>query len=262
LNKREEKMVHLVLTPAAGKRLIAKAIAIRPDIKQALQSGTVAIVAGTTNGYVAEEILMSINQAEGFSKESFFRGVTMPPSKPADGTGKAAGCRVFPGDVVIVKGRWQKGRTIFDVADEMKEGDIILKGANALDMAGRRAAVLIGDPRGGTIIEAIRAVVGKRTRLIIPVGLEKRVSSSLDELALKVNAPGVKGPRLLPVTGEVITELEAVSILSGTSAELFAAGGVCGAEGTVWLAVSGEKAKERKIREIADFVSNEPAFSA
>ncbi len=43
-------MIQIVLTPAAGKRLIAKAIAAHPAIQAALQSSTIVIVAGTTNG--------------------------------------------------------------------------------------------------------------------------------------------------------------------------------------------------------------------
>lgn len=250
-------MIQITLIPEAGKRLIAKAMAVHPALQQPLKSGTVAIIAGTTNGYVAGEILRAVGQSEGFSRKGFFRGVTVPPSVPADATGRQPGEKDFPGDVIIANGRWQKGKTIFDVADDMKEGDVILKGANALDVTQRRAAILIGHPQGGTIMAALKSVIGRRVRLIIPVGLEKRVPGNLDELAAKVNAPGVKGPRLLPVQGEVVTEIEAVSILSGAKAELFAAGGVCGAEGTVWLAVSGKPEEEKRIKELVDTLEKE-----
>ena len=253
-------MVQLILTPAAGKRLIAKAVAAYAPIQAALKTGTVVIVAGTTNGYVAEEILGAIGQLEGFSRGAFSRGITLPPSG-TPGTGGSSGRKAFQGDVVIVKGEWQKGKTIFDVAGSLKEGDIILKGANALNVSQRRAAVLIGHPEGGTIAAAMQAVIGKRVKLVIPVGLEKRVSCDLDSLSLEINSPGVKGPRLLPVQGEVITELDSVSILSGATAELFAAGGVCGAEGTVWLAVKGKKDMEEHIKKIADGLSKEPPFA-
>ena len=53
-------MKQFVITPAAGKRLIAKALVTHSAIQAALKSGTVVIIAGTTNGYVAEEILKSI----------------------------------------------------------------------------------------------------------------------------------------------------------------------------------------------------------
>ncbi len=61
-------MIQIVLTPAAGKRLIAKAIAAHPAIQVALHSGTIVIVAGTTTGYVAEEILAFIGHSNAFNQ--------------------------------------------------------------------------------------------------------------------------------------------------------------------------------------------------
>ncbi len=71
-------MSQIVLTPSAGKRLIAKATAENPSIRQALNKGTIVIIAGTTNGYVAEELLRKINQEKDFNRAHFFRGVTLP----------------------------------------------------------------------------------------------------------------------------------------------------------------------------------------
>ena len=65
-------MKQFLITPAGGKRLIAKALTSHPAIQSALESGTVAIIAGTTNGYVAEEVLACIGQVEGFAKNHFF----------------------------------------------------------------------------------------------------------------------------------------------------------------------------------------------
>jgi len=232
--------LHL-LTPEAGKRLIGRAMAAHPAVLSALSSGTVAIIAGTTNGYAAESILKSISQAEGFSRERFFRGVVLPPWQETTAEGRLPDESGFPGDVIIVNGVWQRGRTIFDVVDDLQEGDVILKGANALDLERRRAAVLIGHPRGGTTIAAMQAVVGRRVRLVLPVGLEKRVCGDLMDLAGRLNAPGNSGYRLFPVLGEVITEIEAIRLLAGARAEMVAAGGVGGAEGAVWLALSGSE---------------------
>jgi hypothetical protein len=65
---------------------------------------------------------------------------------------------------------------------------------------------------------------------------------------------------MLPVPGEVVTELEAVNILTGASAELVAAGGVCGAEGTVWLAISGTPEQEAAAKELLNEIRKEPNF--
>jgi len=253
-------MKQFVLTPAAGKRLIGKAVAKHPGVLAALKGGTVVVIAGTTNGYVAEELLAAIGQAQDFRKGRFFRGIILPPVRPKKEDGRLPDESGFPGDVVIREGVWQKGKTIFDVASDLKEGDVILKGANALDLERRRAAILIGHPQAGTIGASLPAYYGRRVRLIIPVGLEKRISGNLDDLALEINEPGVQGPRLLPVPGEIITELDAIARLTGAQARMIAAGGVAGAEGSVWLAVSGEPSQENDAAALLQSVAGEPVF--
>ena len=274
-----ETTKQFVITPAAGKRLIARALAADPIIRQALESKTVVIVAGTTNGYVAEEILASLGAAPGAAadvapgtapgtapdavtirRERFFRGLTLPPGEATTSTGRLPREDEFAGDVVLRRGVWEQGRTIFDVIDDLGEGDIVLKGANALDVRARRAAVLIGNPDGGTAGAIVPAVVGRRIRLIVPVGLEKRVTEDLDRLAARLNAPGAHGPRLLPLPGAVFTELDAIDALTGAASELVAAGGVCGAEGSLRLAVTGTAAELDAADRLIASVVAEPAF--
>lgn len=254
-----QSMKQFLLTPAAGKRLIARALALHPAVKAAISSGTLAIIAGTTNGYVAEEILQSIGQAGGFSKRGFFRGIVLPPWLPTTEAGTLPG-HSPSGDVIIEEGVWQKGRTIFDCIDFMKEGDVILKGANALDLARRQAGVLIGHPRGGTAGAALQAAAGRRVRPILPVGLEKRICGDLMDLATRLNLPGAQGPRLLPLPGEIFTEIDAISLLAGAKAELVAGGGVGGAEGSVRLAIEGSKEEMRVAEELMVAVAAEPGF--
>ncbi len=98
-----------VITPAAGKRLIGRSLAQHPDIQDVLANGTLVIIAGTTNGYVAQEILASLGLAEDFSINRFFRGVTLPPAKPTTKTGRLPDQSAFKGDVILVKGELQKG---------------------------------------------------------------------------------------------------------------------------------------------------------
>lgn len=207
----------------------------------------------------AEEILQSIGQAGGFSKRGFFRGIVLPPWLPTTEAGTLPG-HSPSGDVIIEEGVWQKGRTIFDCIDFMKEGDVILKGANALDLARRQAGVLIGHPRGGTAGAALQAAAGRRVRLILPVGLEKRICGDLMDLATRLNLPGAQGPRLLPLPGEIFTEIDAISLLAGAKAELVAGGGVGGAEGSVRLAIEGSKEEMRVAEELMVAVAAEPGF--
>jgi len=253
-------MKQVLLTPAAGKRLIAKALATHSTVLNALKFGTVVILAGTTNGYVAEEIFNALGILNDFSRKHFFRGIIVPPGRKVTSEGRVADDSNFPGDVIITKGTWRKGKTISDVVDELKEGDVILKGANALDLQRKQAAILIGHPKAGTIAISLQAVLGRRVHLILPVGLEKRVCGDLYELAAKVNVPGAKGYRLFPVPGQVFTEIDAISLLTGAAAELVAAGGFCGAEGSCLLAVSGTEEQEDAAEKLVASVASEPAF--
>jgi hypothetical protein len=243
-------MKQFAVTTAMGKRLIGKGVAQLPEIQDVLETGTLVIIAGTTNGYVAEEILTALGQEEGFTRMGFRRGATVAP-------GSKLPQAEFPGDVVIVDGAWQQGKTIFDVVDDLKEGDVVLKGANALDPYGQ-AAVQIGHPQGGTIHAALAAVYGRRVRLIVPVGVEKRVFEDVVALARYVNAPGGAGTRLYPLPGDVFTEMEAIELLTGVEVHLVAAGGIYGAEGSAWIAVTGTEEQEAAAAALIKSISSEP----
>ena len=243
-------MKQFVVTPAMGKRLIGRAVAAHPAVQAVLKKGTLVIIAGTTNGYVAEEVLAATNQEDGFSRRGFRRGAVTPPGGQMPKID-------FPGDVVLVDGLWHKGKTILDVVASLGDGDVILKGANAVDLCTMRAAVYIGHPEGGTIGVSIPAVVGRRVKLIVPVGLEKRVSCQVEDIAAKVNAPGSHGPRMLALPGEVVTELQAVNMLTGARAELLAGGGIYGAEGAVWLGISGGDSEVAAAGELMESLAGE-----
>lgn len=242
------------VTTAMGKRLIAKAMVQHPEVRRVLSSGTLVIVAGTTNGYIAEEVLTSLGQVEGFSRIGFRRGLTVAPgARPADAD--------FPGDVVITDGVWQRGKSVYEVAEELRAGDVVLKGANAFDARGQ-AAVQIGHPQGGTAIAALTAVIGRRVKLIIPVGLEKRVLDDVQALAARCNAPGGEGPRLLPLPGEIFTELDAIRLLTGAKAVLLAAGGIHGAEGASWLGLDGSREQVETAARLIRGLESEPPCEA
>ena len=81
--------------------------------------------------------------------------------------------------------------------------------------------------------------MGRRITLIIPVGLEKEVAFDIVE-ANRALERHPKPPRSLwPVTGVIITEIEALNILTGVQAIQIGAGGVGGAEGSIRLLIQG-----------------------
>ena len=246
-------MKQFVLTCSMGKRLIAKGIAQHPDVRTALASGKLVIVAGSTNGYVAQEVLTGLAQAEDFDPKGFRRGTVLPPDF------NAADARApFPGDVVIAGSVWEKGKTIFDVADDLSAGDVILKGANAVDPVTRTAGVLIGHPQAGTSLPVVSAVTGRRVKLIVPVGMEKRIDRPVADAAADCNALDAEGPGMLVLPGEVFTELDAIGLLTGATASLLAAGGVYGAEGSLWVGVSGQADQINAAADLIASVAEEP----
>lgn len=243
-------MRQFCITTAMGKRLIGKALAQHPRVQALLEKGTLAIIAGTTNGYVAEEILTILGQAEGFTRVGFRRGFTVAP-------GRHAADAELTGDVILVDGVWQQGQTVYDIVDDLKAGDLVLKGANAFDPFGQ-AAVQIGHPQGGTIHTVLSAVYGRRVEIMVPVGVEKRVFEDVIELAAYVNAEGGTGTRLYPFPGQVFTELDAIELLTGAEARLVAAGGIYGAEGAAWVGISGSEAQETAAADLVKSVRDEP----
>ena len=241
-------------TVSAGKRLIAKSIITLEPIKKALNGHTIVVIAGSTNGYVAEELLTAIGQKGDFSKNSFMRGLNVGPGRKAENGAYNAT------DVVIESGLWVKGKTIFDVAADLGCDDVIIKGANALDLKRKLAGISIGHPALGTSGPILQAALGRKAQLILPIGLEKRVTGNIAEIAALLSSPSASGTRLLPVSGTIITELEAVELLTGASAQLVSAGGVLGAEGSYWIAVTGTEGQLKVASDIIKSIINEPPF--
>ena len=235
------KTIQVLLTVSMGKRLIARGLMAEPQVREAMSGGRLLIVAGTTDAYVAQEALRAVGSDIDFDPRSFRRGVTTAPGAKAEG-----GQTEF--DLLIDHGKVRTDRNVFDIAPELEKGDVIFKGGNALYLPEREAGVLIGHPQGGTMMPILSAVLGRRARLIVPVGLEKRVDRPIAELASVTNDPETEGLRMCPMPGKVYTELEAIKTLTGADAQLLASGGVLGAEGAVYLAVTGEEEQLEKVR--------------
>lgn len=246
------KSIQFTLTPAAGKQLIALALCSNPLILEAMHDHTLVITAGTTNGYIAKALLSLIGET-GFTGKHFFRGIVSGAPVPQE-------LPPFEGDVVIEKGRWIRGKTIQEVAPSLKAGDIILKGANAVDLKTGETAVLIGHPEGGTLASITQASIGRRVRVLSPAGVEKRVDGPIHQLCRLCNDPQASGVRLAPSPGAAYTELDAIRELTGTEPHLIASGGVCGHEGAAWFQCTGTDEQLSKLTELVQQVKDTPAF--
>lgn len=247
---------HIVLTVAESKRLIAKSVANMAIVKKALVDGTVAIGRGTTNGRIAEEIL-----GKKIDRGNYIAGRILPQ--------KGSKCQIGSDnsvpDIVLKNGEQVEGLSVVDSASQMKKGDVYIKGCNAINYQQKMCGILIGHPMGGTI-SALGAVVAKKVHLVLPVGLEKSVFGDINELSMKsreddeyfdgkpLQKPVAVGgtPSLMPVTGEIVTEIEALEILAGVKTYFISSGGIAGAEGAVWLLMEGERTQLENALKIID----------
>jgi len=242
----------IVLTVAQGKRLIARAVAQMPEVKAALENGIIAIGRGTTNAYVAEEML-----GHSIPKGEYVAGRTLPPGVP----GNRLGSMKYP-DIVLIKGKRIEGMRIAEAVDKMEAGDVLIKGGNALNYQQQMVGVLIGHPTGGTTGDNYATVISRKAHLIIPIGLEKLVYDDMNLLSRLSRTPDAHPTSppvsLFPITGTILTEIEALGILCGVQATLYSAGGVAGAEGALWLLLEGEKHDLDRALKLAKELESEP----
>ena len=243
-----------VLTVAESKRLIGKGVARLPIVKKALADGQVIITTGTTNTYVAEEIL-----GEKIEPGRFVTGRTYPAknAKRLNPEGK------FIPVIVLRKGKWEKDVTLDAALKALKAGDVVIKGGNMLDYENRLAGVLIGHKTSGTTGKIMPYIVARKAHLVIPIGLEKQCPGDGREIVRMMREPvATEGrmPSMFPVTGTIVTEIEALETLCGVKAFQAAAGGIGGAEGSRWMVFRGRKAQVEEARELIRSVQGEPPF--
>ena len=234
----------VILTVSEGKRLIAKAVSEMPVVKQALQDGMVVIARGTTNTYVAEELT-----GQKIAHGAYVIGWTGPAK---GGQAPEPGERIE--DIVLVNGQVQTGMSMDDALNALKAGDVVIKGANALDREHKTAGVLIGggpNSSAGTTGKVYPVVVSRKAHLVIPIGLEKQVQGDVIDIANKMREP-VESlnniPSMFLVTGHILTEIEALELLTGASVFQAAAGGIAGAEGSSRLICRGTREQVEKAQ--------------
>jgi len=240
-----------VLTVAESKRLIAKAVAALPEVQRAMKDGTVVVATGTTNAYVLEELW-----GRKIDKRCYRSGITTPdePERSPEPQGEK-----IP-DVVFVKGKPEPKYDRVNAVEDMKKGDVYIKGANVLNYDDNVAGILIGGMDGATIGNTIGHIIGKQIQLIIPVGLEKLTYEDINELHLIASEEDYEGPRMWPITGTIVTEIEALAILAGVDAYHYSAGGVAGAEGAVRILVEGTDEEVEETLELVKSIKGEPRY--
>jgi hypothetical protein len=230
--------IQITLTVPEAKRIIAKAIAIRPDVQQAMKNGRVLLKGGTTVSAVSEEL---IGQELRIGGRVSPRG-TMNALKRHD----QAHCVLIEGETVT-----EVDKAIGKVTGSLGKDDVIIVSANAIDTSGN-AAMMAAAPLGHHPGKAMAGFSSQGSKVIIAAGLEKLIPGSIRDAILasgRISMDKSMGAAigLIPLIGEVVTEREALETLAEVNATVIGAGGLQGAEGSTTLVVNGEDTEVEKV---------------
>lgn len=241
------------LTPAEGKRLIAKALVNHDKVKRTLQKGIIILNLGSTNGYIAEEIL-----GKKVSKDRFVAGLIDSRGACVVPKNERASSLIFRDGMIVEE-------DIEDITRSMGPDDLFIKGANAVD-TNETAWVMLASDTGGTIGHVLGTLLARGVPILIPVGLEKFVPESLQKVSTRTGihqmdlSIGVP-VGLMPLPGEIISEKEAIKLLSNIDVSIIGAGGIGGGEGSYTFMIEGKEGAVKKVFNIVKEIKGEKALN-
>lgn len=240
--------VQVSVTPNEGKRLIAKAISQMPEVRTTLKNGKILLKGGTTISALAEE-LAGI-------KMGIHGRITQQGTKSANIKYDVGLHRLLieGGQVRDLK----SDLAIEEVAIQMGKNDVLVTGANALDV-NRKAALMVGRPLGGPAGRILPGLMAKGVTTIIAVGWEKLIPCPLEESLAAAGRETIDlamgmAVGLVPLWGTVVTETDAVSMLADVRSTVIGAGGITGGEGSTTFVIEGELSQVKKAWEIVHSV--------
>jgi len=243
----------VVLNPAQSRRLVAKGAVACPIVQTAYNNGMVIIARGITNAYVSEEFFnISIenktNQTAGFVGGGATNSTSTPPP-----------CSWH----VIEKGKVLKDADSNEEVTRFKKGDVVIKGANAIDHTGL-TGTYASSLKTGTMGAMWPYVTSRGAEFIVPVSLEKMVpcvmTASQNTGVYHFDySMGLPAKIVILPDAKAITEIEAMAILYGVRAYHVASGGVAGSEGSVHLTLEGDRDKVEAAFDLVKSLKDEPA---
>jgi hypothetical protein len=253
----------ITLTPTESKKLIAKAIFNLKEFQEALRKGIVAMHDCSSTIFIYEALVGRLPEGAWVNGVIVPRGLCV--SKEAEEISAAQG--PGPHDPRMARFTWffknghlQEPTPLGEILDQMTETDVYIKGSNAVDLQGN-VGVLYANPAGGggTIGKVMAAQRRNGFHMLLPIGLEKLIPTSITQAIKKAGFKKVDKAMGLPcglihVPGKKIDEVDALVILSGAEATPIAAGGLGGAEGSIVLAIHGTAEQVQKAYEICQSV--------
>ena len=239
----------VVLNPTTAKRLIAQGVAAHPIVAQAMRRGTVVVTLGTTNGFVASELL-----GDPIDQGAFAAGMIDDRWNVNARLGEAT-------DLVLKDGV----QIPFDekaVLSNLTAGDVVIKGGNALDPFGT-VGVLLAAATGGTVGRYIPTAIARGVDIVIPISVTKSVHTSIADLAHDLGsrrlglAMGLPCG-MYPLTGHLVSEIEALGLLFEVRTTHVCSNGIARGKGSVSLLIEGEEERVRAAFERVQLLSELP----
>ena len=237
--------IQITLTSPEGKRIIAKGIKALPRVQKVRKKGKIVLKGGTTVSAVSEELC---------GKPMRISGMITPKgtltSRYKHESSLHHGIILHRGKIIPLDSQeaWRKESLL------ITPEDLVITGANAFDAHGH-AVIMAATYAGGSSLPAFQDLLIEGVPFLIAVGLEKLVPGNLWEkvpLAGRKKADFSYGAAvgLVPLFGEIFTEVEALETLAGVSAFVIGKGGIHGAEGSTTLLIDGPAKEVLKIDEI------------
>jgi hypothetical protein len=223
---------HVVLAPAASKRLIAKGVKAHPVVQGALENGAIVVTLGTTNAFVAAEL-----SGDPIDHGAFAAGVIDDRWNINSRIAESSELVLKRGERVAIDPK--------DLLGSLGAGDVIIKGGNALDPFGT-VGVLMAAATGGTIGRYVPTALARGVDIVVPISVAKSVHASITDLSLELGSRRMSlGDGLpcgmYPLVGHLVTEIEAIDLLFAVRATHVASGGVGAGIGSVSLFLEGEE---------------------
>jgi len=240
------------ILPREGKRLIARGVLALPEVKRVLENGWFVVSRGITPSYILEELTGqdydTANCTAGIVTEGRMASV-LEDDRLGPWVFKNGNLDETPAPVVL---------------DQFTAYDVSVKGANAVDPDGN-IGVFAADKAGGTVGGIWPTITARGAHWVAPVSLERLIPSVIEAARHCGNhlwdyTMGQSAGFMPVVNALVVTEVQAIELLTGVTAVHVGSGGVAGSEGAVMLALEGEHDVVLEAFELIEDIKGEPQF--
>lgn len=220
------------LTVDEGKRLIAEAIYALEWYQKALEQGKILLKGGTTVSALSEK---TVGVPLRISGRISAQGAKAALNKPE-----------HPHNILIENGRYENVDDRFlETVLSLDREDVVVIGANAIDVHGN-AVMMAGSPGGGPPGRGCSAMACEGMQVIIACGLEKLIPGNLLDIVKKTGRKMTDAAQgmsvgLIPLFGELITEIEALRLLADVVPTVIGKGGLDGGASALTLVLDGKE---------------------